>query len=302
MELMLLRFICSAAWTVLAAGMLFQLGIRDRWDAFAVVFYLLPLPVLAGIAAVLAVIHQGRRIAAGAVFAALLAWWAGQSWSWHAPIQGDGRSDGEFRCLYWNLCRPGQPSEAMIEMVREFQPDVAGFGEPGPNFMEHEEAYEKALPGYECHLMPRGLILLSKWPARMIERAKLDRMGAYGIYEVSAPHRTVRIVIVDVHSDPFRPRRNPLMESLAHAADAPRGIIMGDFNTPAESVHFRAYHEQGWQSALDAAGRGFRETWFWRLPVLSLDQVWAGKGWQLLEARKISRWSSDHAAVFVRMR
>ncbi len=297
-----MRFIRFAAWAALAAGLLMQAVLRDRWDGLAAVFYLLPLPVLAGIAAFLAIVHRGRRRMAGIFFLLLLAWWLARSWSWHVSGVDTAASAGEFRCLYWNLSRPGQPSEAMIELVRELQPDVAGFGEPGPHFMEHEAAYEKALPGYDCHFMPRGLILLSKWPARMIERAKLDGRGAYGVYEVTAPHHKARIVLVDVHSDPLSSRKKSLAESLAHAAGDPHGIIMGDFNTPAESVHLDSYREQGMQNALDAAGRGFRETWFWRLPVLSLDQVWAGKGWRVQEARKINRWSSDHAAVFVRMR
>jgi endonuclease/exonuclease/phosphatase (EEP) superfamily protein YafD len=76
---------------------------------------------------------------------------------------------------------------------------------------------------------------------------------------------------------------------------------MGDFNTPSESVHYETFR-QHMNDALDTAGTGFRETWFWGLPLLSLDHIWLGKDWHILEARKIWTRSSDHAALFARMR
>ena len=48
--------------------------------------------------------------------------------------------------------------------------------------------YEKALPGYTCHLMPRGLFLLSRWPVKMVVRGKLDSLGAFASFDVELQH------------------------------------------------------------------------------------------------------------------
>ena len=285
-------------WLILAAGLLLHLTIRDRVDYLSVVFYALPLPVLGGAAIVLCAWRKWRRGAA-AVALMILGVWFSRSWCWNEPKPAAAGAP-EFRALYWNLGRPKVPSQHLIDLVLRLQPDVVGCGEPGKDFMLHGAAYEKALPGYTCHLMPRGILLLSRWPLKMRGRGRLDETGAFAYFDVSAPQGVVRLVLVDVWADPRRPRKRSLDEALSFAENDARCIIMGDFNTPLESVWLDPYRAQ-LQNAFESSGRGFRETWFWRLPLLSLDHVWVGKNWQLLEARKIHRSSSDHAAVFTRL-
>ena len=287
-----------AGWLALTVGVLLHVTIRDRFDYLATVFYALPLPALAGLAGVLAMWKPKRRLALSCAAIISAAWIARAHFN-HAP-QPPSAGKQEFRALYWNLSRPKTPSADLISLVRQLQPDVVGCGEPGPNFMAQGGDYEKALPGYTCHLMPRGLFVLSKWPVKMLGRGKLDSLGAFAYFDVSAPQGEVRLVLVDVWADPLLPRKRSLEEALSYAEGGQRCLIMGDFNTPAESVWFTPYRAK-MSHALEAGGSGFRETWFWRLPLLSLDHIWAGRDWRVLEAQKIHRWSSDHAAVFVRL-
>lgn len=292
------RCVHTLGWFVLIAGVLLQITIRDRIDYVATIFYALPLPVLAGIAGTLSIWKTGRQFALSCAVIITAAWFSRSYFSHEPQLLSTGKR--EFRALYWNLDRPKTPSGDLIDLVTRLQPDVVGCGEPGANFMEQGTDYEKALPGYTCHLMPRGLFLLSKWPVKMLGRGKLDSLGAFAYFDVSAPQGTVRLVLVDVWADPLLPRKRSLDESLSYADGGSRCIIMGDFNTPSESVWFAPYRAR-LQDALETAGRGFRETWFWRLPVLSLDHVWIHRDWRVLEAQKINRWSSDHAAVLVRL-
>ena len=291
------RCVHTAGWSVLFIGVLLHVTLRDRVDYLATVFYALPLPVLAGLASALSIGKIRRRLAAAFAFIIAAAWFARSHSSHGPPAAGTGKQ--EFRALYWNLNRPRTASADLISLVRHLQPDVVGCGEPGPNFMTHGGDYEKALPGYTCHLMPRGLFVLSKWPVKMLGRGKLDSLGAYASFDVSAPQGAVRLVLVDVWAEPLFPRKRSLEEALSYAEGGRRCLIMGDFNTPSESVWFTPYRAK-MSDVLEAGGRGFRETWFWRLPLLSLDHTWAGHDWRILEAQKINRWSSDHAAIFVR--
>lgn len=285
-------------WLALSAGLVLQFTIRDRVDYVAALFYTLPLPVLGALALTLTAWRKWRP-AALALALAIFAIWLSRSWcSDDARPATPGTRD--FGVLYWNLDRPKMPDADLIELVKQLQPDVVGCGEPGDDFMSHGPAYEEALPGYTCRLMPRGLLLLSRWPMRMRGRGKLDATGAFAHFDVSAPQGLVRLVLVDVYADPLLPRRRSLEEALSYADGGAHGIIMGDFNTPAESVWFAPYRAQ-LQNAFQAAGRGFRETWFWGLPILSLDHIWAAKDWRVLDAQKLSRSTSDHAALFVRL-
>lgn len=285
-------------WLALVAGLLLHFTIRDRIDYVATVFYALPLPLLGCLAVVLCAWPRWRR---GAAVVALLVFviWFSRSWCWNDPKPAVAGTP-EFRALYWNLSRPMTPCVDLIDLVSRLQPDVVGCVEPGDDFMRHSAAYEKALPGYTCHLMPRGIMLLSRWPVKMLGRGRLDATGAFAYFDVTAPQGAVRLVLVDVWAAPLLPRKRSLDESLSYAENRGDCIIMGDFNTPAESAWFGPYRAQT-QSAFAVGGRGFRETWFWRLPVLSLDHIWVGKNWRVIETQKINRWSSDHAALFVRL-
>jgi endonuclease/exonuclease/phosphatase (EEP) superfamily protein YafD len=150
--------------------------------------------------------------------------------------------------------------------------------------------------------MPRGSLWLSRPASRHRARGKLDDIGAYARFEVNLPGGAFPVVVADVHPGLLRPRSRQLDEVLQHALGRTDAVLVGDFNTPLESVFLDAFRAR-FTSALEAAGTGFRETWPCGLPLLSLDQVWAGADWQVLEARKIWRLTgSDHAALYVRLR
>ncbi|MCB1211721.1 MAG: hypothetical protein KDK97_20540 [Verrucomicrobiales bacterium] len=288
-------------WCVVAIGLILQFGLKDRYDVFAAYFYALPLPVLVGFCVALTFCPGAPRRKVSAVLGLVLASvWVARSWQHHAPIATEPGGK-ELRVMFWNMSRPDEPCQALIERVRELRPDIVGCVEPGIKAASHLPAYQKALPDYKVDFMPRGLLWLTKLPDRRRERGKLDGLGAFTIWEVDYGQNIMRTVLVDVYAHPWMTRRRQLAETLAMTQGDPLALVMGDFNTPAESVHLVPYRQQ-MTNAFEAAGNGFRETWFWGLPLLSLDQIWVGSGWEVLEARKIQDWQSDHTLMFVRLR
>lgn len=289
------RLCLLAGWLVLGAGILLHLTVRDSVDPLAVVFYGLPLPVLAGLASGLAVCRsqsRSRRVTAGVLALLLLFVWVSRSF--HRG--GEVAKNPDLTILVWNLSRPDTPSDTLVKLVRDHQPDVVSIVEPGRDAGEHIPWYEEQLPDYTAAWMPRGILWLARVPSRYRSRGKLDDLGAYAWFEVNHPSGVFRFVSVDVYPLPLRPRGPQLDEALAWADHQPHAIIAGDFNTPLESVHFSAYRGS-MANAFDVAGHGFRETWFWSLPLLSLDQIWCGPEWRPLGVRKIHTRVSDHAAL-----
>lgn len=295
----------TALWLIVLAGAVLHATVRDGLDALAWLFYALPLPLLALATLVLALWPFARglhRIVAGLCCIGLGGVWVSRSWCRGPAPDGHATPMEEVKVLCWNIGRPETPSWELIALVKKHAPDIVGIVEPGRDAMNHRATYEEHLPDYDCQVMPRGLIVLTRWPARMRARGKLDGIGAYANFDVTLPHRGFRLVLVDVHADPLMLRKPSLDEALAHGNHDPQCIIMGDFNTPLESVHFAPYRAAKMQDAFATAGRGFRETWFWGLPVLSLDHVWCGPSWKVVEARKIRDGSSDHDALLVTLR
>ena len=299
------RIISVFAWLLLLLGILLQLWLKDRHVAWAGFFYAMPKPCLMGLALFLAVYSYPKRRQCLVAFVALIilsAWWGMTSWSSHSPPSAAVATKEEVTLLYWNLCRPRKLDQEAVELVKELKPHIAAFVEPGKDLIPLLPSYEALLPGYSAAWMPRGILWLTSVPSRYRERGKLAGIGAYARFEVSGLGDPFPVVVADVIPSFFHSREPQLQEVLAHGQNRRDAILVGDFNTPLESVFIKPYRAN-YTNALEIGGGGFRETWPLRLPLLSIDHLWVGADWEVLEARKVWRLTgSDHAAIFVRLR
>lgn len=300
----LLRLSKIGLWGLLVFGILLQLWLKDRHLLWTLFFYAMPKPCLALLAAGLALFSKQRgRLMAGLSCLAITAWWLSASYRRGPeilPSVAARKADDEVTMLYWNLARPAALDEEMIALMKTWQPDMAAFVEPGKNVETLLAEYEKQLPAYHAAWMPRGILWLTRVPSRYRDRGKLDGIGAYARFDVDGLGPTFPVVVADVH--PGYPRKAQLQEVLTHSLDRRDAILVGDFNTPLESVFFEDYHAK-FQNALEAAGSGFKETWPIGLPLLSIDHFWIGPDWQILQAQKIWDLSgSDHAALWVKLK
>jgi endonuclease/exonuclease/phosphatase family metal-dependent hydrolase len=125
-----------------------------------------------------------------------------------------------------------------------------------------------------------------------------DRFRCHRVRVALPDHGELTVVVADIRSQPWISREQALAAILRAAGDDPRAIILGDFNTPPESVWFREWRTRGFALANDAPRRGFRETWAYGLPLLTLDHVWHATGWVPLRCDHV-RLGSDHLAVKV---
>jgi endonuclease/exonuclease/phosphatase (EEP) superfamily protein YafD len=302
--MLLLRISKTGLWTLLVFGVLLQLWLKDRHLLWTVFFYAMPKPCLALLAAGLALFSkQSRRFMAGLSCVVITAWWLSASYRSGPEILSAAsatKATDEVTMLYWNLARPAGLDAEMVALMKTWQPDIAAFVEPGKNVETLLAEYEKQLPGYRVAWMPRGILWLARVPSRYRDRGKLDGIGAYARFDVDGLGPTFPVVVADVY--PGRDRKAQLREALTHSLDRRDAILVGDFNTPLESVFFEDYRVK-FQNALEVAGTGFKETWPLGLPLLSLDHFWVGPDWQILQAQKIWQLTgSDHAALWVKLK
>lgn len=299
----LCRWASRLGWCVVIAGLLLHFTLRDRVPLLAVLFYALPLPLVGGLALTLAFFGSKRRaiVASLGVGVAIMALWGFTSWRGGPEPSGfRPRPAQEVKVLLWNVARPEGLFDPLVQLVREHQPHLVGVVEPGTWAMNHPQDYQQALPGYDVQVMPRGLILMNRVPARMRGRGKLDGLGAFAVFEVTGAGPAFRAVLADVYATPWISRRRSIEEVMDHAQNDVGAVLMGDFNTPLESAFFDPYRQR-MQHAFTVGGRGLTETWPFGVPLLSLDHIWVGPAWHVMETRKIQTLASDHAALLVRM-
>ncbi len=173
-----------------------------------------------------------------------------------------------------------------------------------------------------CKSLP-DLVVLVEYHAEEIGQIKAKHPSAYfywhedseiGVFSkapisvkeiVVSKHKSVIInfttqrlncFAVDVNSSLLVSRQEELAFVNRTILNKQPSIVLGDFNLPYESIFFNTI-KANFNHVLTKKGNGFRETWFWNIPLLSLDHIWVSKDLNILNADKMSTWKSDHSMI-----
>ncbi len=267
----------------------------DGWLIPALVFYATPwLPrLVAGLLALFTFRHWCLRAMAGTCSAISL--WEG----WHS-FRLDRLPAVPARApvvCVWNAGRALDRNPVAWPVLAAA--DLSAVVECG-NFSEEEwRRFTAAAPDHEWRRFDGSTMLGVRG-----EILSHESLGVHDLFRchrvrVALPdHGEMTVVVADVRSQPWIPREPALAAILRAAGDDPRSIILGDFNTPPDSKGFREWRTRGFTLANDGPRRGFRETWAYGLPLLTLDHVWLAPGWRPLRCEQV-RLGSDHLAVKV---
>ncbi|MCW1925406.1 endonuclease/exonuclease/phosphatase family protein [Luteolibacter arcticus] len=270
---------------------------KDGTALTATLFYATPwlLRLIAGVLAVSVLKHWGFRVmAATCVFVSLLE-------GWHSCRLDDVPvvPAGSLTVSVWNAGRGLDANPAAWPAVG--QSDLSAVVECGNFGADEWKRFTAANPDHEWRRFDTSTMLGV--------RGKILSHESLGVHDLFRCHRVkvmlpghgeLNVVVADVRSQPWISREPSLAGILKAAVGDPRAIVLGDFNTPPESRWFRTWHEQGFTLANDGPHCGFRETWAYGLPLLTLDHVWLGSGWKALWTER-SRHGSDHAMVTCRL-
>lgn len=287
------RAIAGTGFALAWAGILCRGG--DRWMIPAVLYYATPwLPrLLAAILALGAFRHWGLR--AMAATCALISLVEG--------IRSFRLDDlpavpaGAPVVSVWNAGRAlDRKPAAWPELAAS---DVSAVIECGTFDDAEWQRFTAASPGHEWRRFDGSTMLGVR--GRILSHESLgvhDLFRCHRVRVALRDHGELTVVVADVRSQPWISREQAMAAILRAAGDDPRAVILGDFNTPPESVWFREWRTRGFSLANDGPRRGFRETWAFGLPLLTLDHVWLAPGWRPLRCERL-RLGSDHLGVKV---
>ncbi len=307
--------------SVVALGLLGHL-VRDRSVAWGVLMYL-PLVPFGLAAAAWDAVARGRalprsRFALGAfgLLAAGLAAWPMVGGGPRGEVGSPGSDPGtEVSVLHWNvLWGAGKYSGTAwaktrreilargcdLVVLSESPPDpdldllVADLG-PGWARVQSENE-----PGAAYRYK---LVVFSRGAPRLVHREPIAD-GSAAVFEADVRGKTVRLLVVDGPSSPFR-SRTPMLDNVAvallraKAAGAPIDVALGDFNSVSRSLGFDAIAEAGYALA-SRSSPGWRATFPSPLPLYDIDHVWVRDDRPGLQCELFTRFSSDHRGQVVR--
>ncbi|HXV77460.1 MAG TPA: endonuclease/exonuclease/phosphatase family protein [Candidatus Polarisedimenticolaceae bacterium] len=280
-----------------AVGLVVRLTVRDGWPLAANLFYVLPtlmIAVLFGLASVVWWVNR-RRVTA-LVCAGLTLLMSGV-WGRDAAYFGRGcePSPASFRVLLWNTARGVAGWPRVAEQMARADPDLIGLVEAGGSGEDAKAFWLARFPQHEAYMAGAGMVILVR--GRIVEHRTLPVAGTSRCAVVEAEVRgsRLRVVVLDAIVRPFSDRREVVRQvfELARSASAVPTIVMGDFNTPVDSVWFEDPRGE-YVHAFEFAGRGMLGTWPVPLPVLAIDHIWVSRGLDVRCARIGWSWFSDH--------
>lgn len=292
------RWASHAATTLFAGGLSLRLTIGDSVPGLSAIFYATPWSVLAALALLPALLWARRRCWLPVVGFALVAVLCGAVWVRSSFRSGPSPVPGSLRVAYWNVGRPDGNRPEVLAKMAEIRADVFGLGETRRGNGPVASEWTIGQPGKHVLPLRRHMMLSSPMPATQLHDGFLNDRGQYALTQTELRGRTVFILMVDfdaVVSISRKPAFDRMAEIIEAVGDVPL-IVMGDFNTPSESVYFTPVRHR-LRSAFATAGRGYSHTWPMPLPVLDLDHIWVSHHFRVVSSEHPASFLSDHRPV-----
>lgn len=285
-------------------GLSLRLTIRDSLIGLATLYYMTP-PALLMFGSGLCLLHSlATRRRVHIIFWSLLCtgtsfWWTQTQW---VSKTEPATENGEIIVLFANVARTGD-YRSTSDLARKLDADIIGMVEATGTLQELVDHWKSELPDYDLSILGNNIQIFTKGTSGDGIPIELGKDSHMRHIPVMVNGIEIQCLLVDISANIFG-SRGPAIEQLTNYAERlsdQNVLIMGDFNTPLDSVHFRPLQRQH-QNAFAEAGDGYVATWPAPLPVLSLDQIWTNGRFKPIYCKHFSNSNSDHQIVWARLR
>lgn len=184
--------------------------------------------------------------------------------------------------------------ENVAREIHEQQPDIICLNEPRLKGKFVMPPYSRLIPGSWHQITRQNLIVLSKYPA-----VELKGFWWHGMQTVRVKvlnDKPFTLLLVDMRSSPLLFRESVLEELCSDMEewDSLPDLVVGDFNTPADSFSFQNTIEKRYTDSYKIAGSGLAYTWMSWFPFMKIDFIFARNPKSVLRHRTGFTVRSDH--------
>ena len=270
---------------IILALLVIHFVIKENSYNSSLLFYTFPLPVIIiGVLFLSVFLGKKKRKWNFILVIILLVVWLGRSFKINSA---DRITDTDIEIVFWNASHDRNFDEAFKENMGV--PDILILAEHG-NFQIND--FKLKYPIYHFYRSIRGLSIFSRSEIKILN----ETSSKYGTNIINFETYSLNIFAIDVSASMDVPRSWELGFVNSIIPKAKNTIILGDFNVPIESKYFKDI-KINYNNAFAEKGNGFQETWFWNIPLLSLDHIWVSKDLKILKTEKINTFKSDHSML-----
>jgi hypothetical protein len=198
------------------------------------------------------------------------------------------------KVLFWNLAKREQLSiNYIFNQVNKHQPDVLAFVEAPHTTLKNLDSLKMKLPEYSFKTLEGAMLVAAKENIELLDfKIKED---AYKVNLLEIKTSNLKFIVTDLTANVLVDKKEILSFVSDFAKKNNVDIIVGDFNTPFESVHFNHFYD-GF-STFHYYNNGFTATWPLGIPLFELDHIWISKKHQPIHLIKEYHEASDHALL-----
>lgn len=259
--------------------------IKDsNYDA-SLLFYAFPLPVIILIILVLS-IFLSKKVRTLNLILALLLFIVWLSGSFKINFSEDIK-ETDLEIVFWNASHDRNFEDAFIE--NNGVPDVLVLGEHGRYSVDE---IRLKYPENHFYKSIRGISIFSKNTIKILD----ETTSKYKTNIIKFETNGINFYAIDVSASIDVPRSWELDFVDETINQIENTVVLGDFNVPYESLLLEKT-KTNFIHAFNEKGNGFRETWFWNIPLLSLDHIWVSKDLEIIKSDKINTFKSDHSMI-----
>lgn len=276
--------------------LLIHFALKDHFQVLGVVFYALPLPILISMGVCVAILFYGNKTYILSILGLVLGmtiFWLSNYYFFPKSVEIPKSSTA---VLFWNAAnRSKLPVDILLESIKNTTPDIIGLVEAENATAADIQKLSKALPSYVFQILEGNMLVGVKGSIEKITFISKNNSHDINVVEAQLKTGYVSVAITDTFQDPSMDKEKTLTTVLQLALQNNTDVIIGDFNTPYESVHFRNF-ETEYESFHDY-GQGFSATWPYRIPLLELDQIFVSTSFTPILLKKFHHPVSDHAML-----
>lgn len=272
-----------------------HLVLKDHFFPLSVIFYAFPLPILIIITLGLTLIlFRSKTFRISLIITSILLsilWY--KNYYFTTQIE---KQPNTSKILYWNLAKKSQLSVSQIsDKVNLYQPEIIAFVEAPHTTLKNLDQLKSVLPQYNFITLKGAMLVGSKGEINLLKSEIKYENNKINLLQITKDSMHIRFILTDLTASLYQNKKIPLTYVSEFAKIHEVDFIIGDFNTPYESVHFNTYKLDF--SSFHSYNDGFSATWPLGFPLYEIDHIWISNAHQPLRLHKFYNDASDHAML-----
>jgi len=275
--------------------LLIHFGFKDHLYVTGILFYAFPLPVLIlAIFPLLALFYNKKRIlfALLGLIGLLSFFWINHQYINYNIIDTNSANS----ILLWNIADQKDYNVDVLKKTLETQHiDALFFVEVLHEDNNFNAQFTKELNNYNIEFLEGNMMVAAKKGITVVDYIEEKNNYKLNHLKIEIEANTFEVVIVDIFAKPWHNKKKAFTKIYEYLEKHNIDIILGDFNTPYESIYFNHF-KTNYTSARNFQN-GFSATWPYPMPLLEIDHIWISKQLNILSTKKEFYSDSDHALL-----